>query len=237
MNAIFDWFSQIGQSYYDAFITEHRYLFYLQGLGNTLLISLLAILIGALLGILVAVLRFSTANIKGLHWVRSLCNLYVTIIRGTPVLLQLLIIYNLIFTARDTNEIIVAGICFGINSGAYVAEIVRAGIESIDKGQYEAGRSLGLNGNQTMFTIIMPQAIKNILPALGNEFIVLIKETSVASMIAVTDLSKAAQYIGSRTWDVLPPLMIAAVFYLVMVLGFTKLLRLVERSMAQGDRN
>ncbi|WP_225903877.1 amino acid ABC transporter permease [Anaerocolumna chitinilytica] len=210
---------------------------YLQGLGNTLLISLIALMIGAFLGILVAVARFSTGNIKGLKWIKSLCNLYVTVIRGTPVLLQLLIIYNMVFTARDTNEIIVAGICFGINSGAYVAEIVRAGIESIDKGQYEAGRSLGLNGNQTMFTIIMPQAIKNILPALGNEFIVLIKETSVASIIAVTDLSKAAQYIGSRTYDVIPPLMIAAVCYLIMVLGFTKLLRFIERRMDQGDTN
>ncbi len=237
MNAIIDWFNQLGQSYYDAFITEHRYMFYLQGLGNTLLISLIALLIGAFLGILVAVLRFMTTGIKGLNWVKSLCNLYVTVIRGTPVLVQLLIIYNLVFTARDTNEIIVAGICFGINSGAYVAEIVRAGIESIEKGQYEAGRSLGLNGNQTMLTIIMPQAIKNILPALGNEFIVLIKETSVASIIAVTDLSKAAQYIGSRTYDVLSPLMIAAACYLIMVLGFTKLLHFIERRMAQGDRN
>ena len=237
MNAILDWLNSVGQSYYNAFITEQRYMFYLQGLGNTLLISLLAILIGAFLGVLVAVLRFSTVNKKGLGWVSKLCNLYITIIRGTPVLLQLLIIYNLIFTARNTNEILVAGICFGINSGAYVAEIVRAGIESIDKGQYEAGRSLGLSSSQTMFMIIMPQAIKNILPALGNEFIVLIKETSVASMIAITDLTKAASYIGSRTWDLLPPLFIAAVFYLIIVLGLTKLLNLFERRMAQGDRN
>ncbi len=237
MDSILNWFSGIGHSYYNAFMAEHRYMFYLEGLRNTLLISLLALLIGAFLGILVAVLRFSTTNIKGLHWVKSLCNLYVTVIRGTPVLLQLLIIYNMIFTARNTNEILVAGICFGINSGAYVAEIVRAGIESIDKGQYEAGRSLGLNGNQTMFTIIMPQAIKNILPALGNEFIVLIKETSVASIIAITDLSKAAQYIGTSTYDVIPPLMIAAVCYLAMVIGFTKLLRFIERRMDQGDTN
>lgn len=237
MDAILNWFNHIGQSYYNALITEHRYMFYLEGLRNTLLISLLALLLGAFLGIMVAVIRFSAVNIKGLHWIKSLCNLYVTIIRGTPVLLQLLIIYNLVFTARNTNEIVVAGVCFGINSGAYVAEIVRAGIESIDKGQYEAGRSLGLGGNQTMFTIIMPQAIKNILPALGNEFIVLIKETSVASIIAVTDLSKAAQYIGSRTYDVIPPLMIAAVCYLVMVIGFSRLLHFIEGRMDQGDRN
>lgn len=237
MDGFLEWLGHVGQSYYDAFFTEQRYMYYLQGLGNTLLISLLAILIGAFLGVLVAVLRFSAGNIKGLGWIKGLCNLYVTVIRGTPVFLQLLIIYNLIFTARGTNEIMVAGICFGINSGAYVAEIVRAGIESIDKGQYEAGRSLGLNGNQTMFTIIMPQAIKNIMPALGNEFIVLIKETSVASIIAVTDLTKAAQYIGSRTWVILPPLIIAAAFYLVLVLGLSKLLGLFERRMSQGDRN
>jgi ABC-type amino acid transport system permease subunit len=131
----------------------------------------------------------------------------------------------------------VAAICFGINSGAYVAEIVRAGIESIDKGQNEAGRSLGLNANQTMFFIIMPQAIKNILPALGNEFITLIKETSVASVIAVTDLTKTAQYIGSRTWVILPPLIIAAIFYLIIVLGLTKLLGRFERRLSQGDHN
>ncbi len=130
-----------------------------------------------------------------------------------------------------------AGLCFGINSGAYVAEIVRAGIESIDKGQSEAGRSLGFNANQTMVYIIMPQAIRNILPALGNEFIVLIKETSVASIIAVVDLLQAAQFVGSRTWDILPPLIIAAVFYLVMVLGLSKLLGMFERRMNQGDRN
>ncbi len=192
---------------------------------------------GVLIGILVAMIRVSVSNMKGLRWVGTLCNGYINIIRGTPVILQLLIIYNLIFTSRNTSEIVVAAVCFGINSGAYVAEIVRAGIESVDKGQMEAGRSLGLNANQTMFYIIMPQAIKNILPALGNEFIVLIKETSVASIIAVTDLTKAAQYIGSRTWDILPPFIISAVFYLIIVLGLTKLLGLFERRMRQGDNN
>jgi arginine/lysine/histidine transport system permease protein len=230
-----DWIVSLGTRYYDAFITEQRYLYYLEGLKVTLLISLFAILIGVLIGILVAILKVSVSNIKGLKWIGSICNCYINIIRGTPVILQLLIIYNLVFTSRDANEILVAAICFGINSGAYVSEIVRAGIESIDKGQMEAGRSLGLNGNQTMFYIIMPQAIKNILPALGNEFIDLIKETSVASMIAVTDLTKAAQYIGSRTWDILPPLIIAAVFYLTIVLGLTKLLGIFERRMSQGD--
>jgi arginine/lysine/histidine transport system permease protein len=237
LDIIRDWFISIISRYYDAFITEQRYRYYLEGLLVTLEISLVAIIIGVLIGILVATLKVSVANLKGFRWVGTICNVYINIIRGTPVILQLLIIYNLIFTSRNTNEIIVAAACFGINSGAYVAEIVRAGIESIDRGQMEAGRSLGLNANQTMFYIIMPQAIKNILPALGNEFIVLINETSVASIIAVTDLTKAAQYIGSRTWDILPPLIISAVFYLIIVLGLTKLLGRFERRMSQGDNN
>ncbi len=237
LTRIGNWFLSIAERYYDAFITEKRYLSYFEGLKITIEISILAILIGVFIGISIAVIKVSVSNYKGLRWIGTLCNCYINIIRGTPVMLQLLIIYNLVFTSRNTNEIMVAAICFGINSGAYVAEIVRAGIESIDKGQNEAGRSLGFNANQTMYYIIMPQAIKNILPALGNEFIVLIKETSVASIIAVTDLTKAAQYIGSRTWDILPPLIIAAIFYLIIVLGLTKLLGLFERRMSQGDHN
>jgi His/Glu/Gln/Arg/opine family amino acid ABC transporter permease subunit len=235
LDRIGEWFTHLIERYYNAFILDNRYLYYLDGLKATLAISFLAIIIGAVIGILVAIIKTSVATSKNFRWVGMICNGYINIIRGTPVIVQLLIIYNLVFTARNTNEIIVAAVCFGINSGAYVAEIVRAGIESIDKGQYEAGRTLGLNRTQTMKLIIMPQAIKNILPALGNEFIVLIKETSVASMIAVTDLTKAAQYIGSRTWDILPPLIIAAVFYLIIVLGLTKLLGVFERRLSQGD--
>nr|WP_313133181.1 amino acid ABC transporter permease [Anaerocolumna sp.] len=227
----------MGARYYDAFIAQDRYRTYFKGLWVTIEISFIAIIIGILIGITVAILKVTANNYKKLKWLGVLCNGYINIIRGTPVMLQLLIIYNLIFTARDTSEILVAGLCFGINSGAYVAEIVRAGIESIDKGQSEAGRSLGFTANQTMTYIIMPQAIRNILPALGNEFIVLIKETSVASIIAVVDLLQAAQFVGSRTWDILPPLIIAAVFYLVMVLGLSKLLGMFERRMNQGDRN
>lgn len=235
MDRIGEWILHLVERYYNAFMIDRRYLYYLDGLKVTLAISFFAIIIGALIGISVAMIKTSVATSKKFKWAGAICNGYINLIRGTPVILQLLIIYNLVFTSRNTNEILVAAICFGINSGAYVAEIVRAGIESIDKGQYEAGRSLGLNRTQTMRMIIMPQAIKNILPALGNEFIVLIKETSVASMIAVTDLTKAAQYIGSRTWDILPPLIITAVFYLVIVLGLTKLLGIFERRMSQGD--
>ncbi|ROR31860.1 amino acid ABC transporter membrane protein (PAAT family) [Mobilisporobacter senegalensis] len=233
------------ESYYNAFILDNRYLAYLDGLKITLLISFFAIILGSLIGIIVAIAKVTAQKSKGKNWftivciklVNTICNGYINIIRGTPVMVQLLIIYNLIFTSRNTNEIVVGAICFGINSGAYVAEIVRAGIESIDKGQNEAGRSLGLNNIQTMLYIILPQAIKNILPALGNEFIVLVKETSVAGVIAVTDLTKAAQYIGSRTYQPLPPLIITAVFYLIIVLGLTKFLGIFERRMRQGDKH
>lgn len=209
--------------FYNAVIYDQRYLVYLDGLKVTILISLFAIAIGVAIGLLIAVIKVSASEKKVLVGLKWLCNVYITVIRGTPVMVQLLIIYNLVFTARDTNEIVVGAICFGINSGAYVAEIIRAGIESIDKGQMEAGRSLGFNYIQTMRYIIVPQAIKNILPALSNEFIVLIKETSVAGIIAVTDLTKAAQYIGSTDYNILPPLYVAAVCYLIIVLGLTKL--------------
>jgi arginine/lysine/histidine transport system permease protein len=228
--------AEIAQSYYNALIPDQRYLAYLEGIKVTILISFLAILLGVIIGVLVAIIKVSAANSK-MNWLSGICNVYINVIRGTPLMVQLLIIYNLIFASRNSNEIIVGAVCFGINSGAYVSEIIRAGIESIDRGQMEAGRSLGLNYIQTMRLIIMPQAVKNILPALGNEFIVLIKETSVVSVIAVTDLLKAAQYVGSRTWDILPPLMIAAICYLIMVMGFTKLLAMFERRLARGDRH
>jgi len=230
------WLEEVYQSYYDAIIPDKRYLAYLDGLKVTILISLMAIILGILIGIVVAIIKVSAVNSK-MRWLTWICNLYINIIRGTPLMVQLLIIYNLIFTSRNTNEIVVGAVCFGINSGAYVAEIIRAGIESIDRGQMEAGRSLGLNYMQSMRLIVLPQAVKNILPALGNEFIVLIKETSVAGVIAVTDLTKAAQYVGSRTWVILPPLIITAVCYLIMVMGLTKLLAVFERRLARGDRH
>jgi His/Glu/Gln/Arg/opine family amino acid ABC transporter permease subunit len=230
------WLNGIIQPYYDAIVPDHRYLAYLDGIKVTILISFFAILLGTAIGILVAVIKVSSINSK-IKWPAKICNLYITIIRGTPLMVQLLIIYNLIFTSRSTNEIFVGAVCFGINSGAYVSEIIRAGIESIDRGQMEAGRSLGLNYIQTMRMIILPQAVKNILPALGNEFITLIKETSVAGVIAANDLLKAAQYIGSRTWDILPPLIIAAVCYLLMTMGLSKLLSVFERRLARSDRH
>ena len=234
--SVYNWLDKIYQSFYNAIVPDRRYLAYLDGLKVTIMISIMAIVLGVAIGIIVAVVKVSAANSK-MRWLTTICNIYINIIRGTPLMVQLLIIYNLIFTSRNTNEIIVGAVCFGINSGAYVAEIIRAGIESIDRGQMEAGRSLGLNYMQTMRLIILPQAIKNILPALGNEFIVLIKETSVAGVIAVTDLTKAAQYVGSRTWDILPPLIIIAACYLVMVMGLSKLLAVFERRLGRGDRH
>ncbi|WP_425524610.1 amino acid ABC transporter permease [Diplocloster hominis] len=225
------------EPFYNAVFMNQGYLAYAEGIKNTLLISLMAIAIGIIIGVLVAVVRVISSKIRGLHWLGKICGIYVTVIRGTPVMVQLLIIYNMIFTSRDSNPLLCAGICFGINSGAYVAEIIRGGIESIDKGQTEAGRSLGFNDLQTMRYIILPQAFRNALPALGNEFIVLVKESSVASVIAVSDLTKMAQYIGSRTWDIVPPLVVAALCYLVIVMILTKLLSLLERRMSRGDRN
>ena len=168
-----------------------------------------------------------------LNWI---ANIYIAIIRGTPVYVQLLIMYFVIFSKSDLPPIVSAIICFGINSSAYVAEIIRAGIEAVDAGQMEAGRSLGLGWTQTMLSIIMPQAIKNILPALGNEFIVLIKETAVVGTIMVLDVTRAAQNVAMLTFEYLPPLLITAAMYLVVVIILTKLLGMFERRLAQSDR-
>ena len=232
-----DFIQRFIEGFHHAVIYDQRYLVYLDGLKVTILISIFAILIGVAIGLFIAVVKVTVSKNVFVRILKWFCNVYTTVIRGTPVMVQLLIISNWIFTSRDSSEIMIGAIAFGINSGAYVAEIIRAGIESIDKGQMEAGRSLGFNYIQTMRFIIVPQAIKNILPALGNELIVLIKETSVVGAIAATDLTKAAQYIGSRTFDVLTPLFIAAACYLAMTLGITKVIEFFERRMDQGDRH
>ena len=231
-----DFFLGIWDAIDKALIRENRYEFYLSGVGNTLLISLFAVILGFLIGAFVAVVKQLCAGRRGIGWIAKICDLYVFVIRGTPVLVQLLLINAVLFNYRGANAIVAAVLCFGINSGAYVAEIVRAGIESIDKGQTEAGRSLGLGAGQTMWLIVLPQAIKNILPALGNEFIVLVKETSIAGYIAVTDITKAAQYVGSKTYDLITPLLIAAAFYLILVFILTKLQKLLERRLGKSDR-
>ncbi len=236
---IFEKLLSVYEAFYNAIVPERRYLAYINGLKITLVISLFAVLLGVAIGVVVAVVKVCGAHTRSslMRFPAKLCDIYIAVIRGTPLMVQLLIIYNLIFTSRNTNPILVGTVCFGINSGAYVAEIVRAGINAVDIGQMEAGRSLGFPWLQTMWYIILPQAIKNILPALGNEFITLVKETSVASVIAVNDLTKNAQYIGSRTWDLIPPLLIAAAIYLVIVVLLSRLLGAFERRLAKGDRH
>ena len=225
------WFKKICDAFYNAWVPEKRYLAYLSGLRMTLRIALFAVMIGIAIGIVLAVIKVSAKHSKSkvLKALAVFANLYTTV--------QIMIIYNLIFTSPNSNPVVIGAVCCGINSGAYVAEIIRAGIESIPVGQMEAGRSLGLSYSMTMRTIILPQAVKNILPALGNEFISLVKETSVISVIAVNDLMKMAGYVGSRTWDVIPPYVIAAAIYLLMTLALTRLMGAFERRMAKSDRH
>lgn len=209
------------------------------GLQNTIIIALFAVLIGVAIGFFIAMVRTTHDKSPRPKWWLSVLNLfarlYLTVIRGTPALIQLMIIYYVVFASVDVNKTLVASIAFGLNSGAYVAEIFRSGIMSIDRGQMEAGRSLGLNYNTTMWLIIMPQAIKNILPALGNEFIVLLKETSISGYIAIQDLTKGGDIIRSRTYEALLPLLAVALIYLVMVIGLEKLVGLLERRLAKSD--
>ena len=234
-----EWLQICYNNFYRAFIEKDRYLAYIEGFKNTLELSFFAVLLGAAIGLVVAVIKSSCENKKGglFKFLNFICNVYITIIRGTPVYVQILIIYYIIFSSRNSSPMLAGVVCFGINSSAYVAEIIRAGIAAVDKGQMEAGNSLGLSNAQTMIYISLPQAIKNILPALGNEFIVLIKETSIVGAIAVTDVTKAAQGIGTFTYDLLTPLLIAAAMYLTVVLVLTKLMSMLERRLARSDRH
>ena len=206
---------------YYSLIYDDRYKYIFEGLFNTVLIAFFAVIIGVVIGIIVALIRnYSEFNNK-LKILNFLSVAYVNIIRGTPVILQLMIIYYVIF--------FVGVLAFGINSGAYVSEIIRSGINSIDKGQMEAGLSLGLKYSTNMRYIILPQAIKNILPALGNEFITLLKETSVGAYIGIIELTKASDIIASRTYDYFFPLIIVAIIYLLMTLSLTKLISYLEK--------
>lgn len=223
------------ERFYDNFIKDDRWKYIWDGLGATLQVTFFAVILGIVIGFLVAIIRSTydkTGKMKILNFV---CNVYLTVIRGTPVVVQLLIIYFVIFGSVDISKIFVAIMAFGINSGAYVAEIFRSGIMSIDNGQFEAGRSLGFNYPQTMRYIIMPQAFKNVLPALGNEFIVLLKETSVSGYIALQDLTKGGDIIRSRTYDAFMPLLAVALIYLVMVMIFTRLVNVLERRLRSSD--
>lgn len=226
---IFNFFKDIGNSFYKTVIYDNRYEYILEGLFNTIIIAFFAVIIGIVIGILISIVRNNyEVNSKG-KLLNSLANLYVNVIRGTPVILQLMIIYYVIFKSVDIDIVIVGIIAFGINSGAYVSEIIRAGINSIPKGQMEAGFSLGLRYGMVMKEIILPQAVRNILPALGNEFITLLKETSVGAYIGIIELTKASDIIASRTYDYFFPLIITALIYLIMTLGLSKLVNVMER--------
>ena len=223
------------QEFYLNFIKENRWKYIVDGLETTLIVTFGALILGVVIGFLVAIIRSTYEKTKKLKILNFICNIYITVIRGTPVVVQLLIIYYVVFGSVKIDKVLVAVLAFGLNSGAYVAEIVRSGIMSIDSGQLEAGLSLGFNYVQTMRYIIMPQAFKNVLPALGNEFIVLLKETSVAGYIALQDLTKGGDIIRSRTYSYMPLLAIALI-YLAMVLIFTKLLAILERRLRNSER-
>lgn len=217
-----------------TFVEKQRYLLLVDGLKNTLIITAGALVIGVVIGSLVAMIKYCGQDSRLLRPLCWLCNVYTTAIRGVPVVVQLLIFYFLILKSSD--GLVVGIVTFGINSGAYVAELVRSGIAAVDPGQMEAGRSLGLSRLQSAWHIVLPQAMKNILPAIGNEMIALLKETAVAGYVAVQDLTRAGNLIRNNTYDSFNPLMLVAVVYLVLVIGMTQLLGLLERRLRRSDK-
>lgn len=218
------------------FIDANRYLYLLTGLSNTLLITILAMLISLVLGSAIAIVRSTHDSRGGLTLLNALCRLYLTIIRGTPTMVQLLIIYYVVFASANVSKVLVAVVAFGLNSAAYLAENVRAGIQSIDKGQMEAGRSLGLSYGKTMQLIILPQAFKNVLPAMGKELIVLLKETSISGYIGLVDLTKGSDIIRSVTYDAMMPLTLVALVYLAIVMALSAGVSRLEKSMRKSER-
>ncbi|MBO7358096.1 MAG: amino acid ABC transporter permease [Lachnospiraceae bacterium] len=210
-------------------------MYFLNGLKITLLIAAVAAIIGILIGFIIAIIKTTSERTGKLKALNVIANIYLTVIRGTPATVQLLIMYYVIMQSSN-NKILVAILTFGINSGAYVAEIVRSGISSIDRGQFEAGRSLGFNYAQTMWYIIIPQAFKNVLPALANEFITLLKETSISGYVALTDLTRAGDLVRSRTYEAFFPLITVALIYLVLVMFLTMGVSKLERRLRTGDR-
>ena len=239
------WFESLKADFILNFVQANRWKYLWDGLGRTLLITLLAGVMGTIIGVIIAMIRSTydktkegarnTIGRKIFGFFDWFCRLYLTVLRGTPVVVQLMIIYFVIFASSD-NGTLVAALAFGLNSGAYVAEIVRGGIMSIDPGQFEAGRSLGFNYIQTMRIVIIPQTVKNVLPSLANEFIALLKETSVAGYVAVADLTKGGDIIRSRTYSPFMPLIAVALIYLALVMFFTYLVGLLERRLRNSDR-
>lgn len=236
------WFAGVSKDFSQTFLEANRWRALLKGLGVTLELTFMALAIGVILGVIVAVIRSTHDQLLAqrrssrlLNFFNGLCKVYLTIIRGTPVMVQLLIMYFVIMVS-STNKILVATLTFGINSGAYVAEIVRSGIMSIDRGQTEAGRSLGLGYVDTMRFIIIPQAVKNILPALGNEFISLLKETSIVNVVGMVDITKWAMQVQGRTYQAFMPFLGIAAVYLFMVFIFTRLVAMLERRLNTDER-
>lgn len=228
---------ELADRFYRNFVTDRRYTLITKGLRNTLLITAGATVLGILIGLVLSMIRVAYQAGAKIGLLNQIANVYVTVIRGTPVMVQLMIWNFTIFASvRDLNVTLVATLAFGVNSGAYVAEIFRAGIEAIDKGQMEAGRSLGLSYWVTMRKIILPQAMKNSLPVLINEFISLLKETSIAGYIAVDELTRAAQNIQSITLESSQPLLMAALIYLAIVLALTSLMAKVEKRLKRSER-
>lgn len=242
-----DFLNNLKNDFIRNFVTDNRWKWLLDGLGNTMIITFFSLLLGLAIGIIIAIVRSTFDKNRdeykkkggifyGFWWlINAISNLYLTIIRGTPVVVQLLIAYFIIF-ASSRNGIAVAIFAFGLNSGAYVAEIIRGGIMSIDNGQFEAGRSLGFNYVQTMIYIVIPQVFKAVLPTLCNEFIVLIKETSVAGYVGIVDLTKAGERIRGVTFSAFMPLIAVALIYLVVVLILTQLVKILERRLRKNER-
>ena len=238
MSGIGLWFTNFISTYstklYDNFVAQNRWKLITNGLLTTLKVTFFAVLIGIALGFIIAIIRSASDRTGKMKLLNSICKLYLTVIRGTPVLVQLMIIYFVIFASSD-NKVLAAVLAFGLNSAAYVAEIMRSGIMSIEIGQTEAGRSLGFNFAQTMMYFIIPQAFKNVLPALANEFIVLLKETSVSAMIGLADLTYGANLIRSRTYEAFLPLVAVAIVYLIMVVVLSYFVSLLERRLRNSD--
>ena len=232
MNFLISAFQQWITKLDKTFIQTGHYQMIFEGLGNTVKITIGALFIGVLIGMVIAVIKYLVEDAPGMKVLASICDTYVTVIRGIPVTVLLLIFYYLIMRS-STNGVLVATITFGINSGAYMAELIRSGINAVDWGQMEAGRCLGLSKLQTMSKIILPQAVRYVLPAVGNEFIALLKETSVAGYVAVVDLTRAGNLIRNNTFDAFNPLMVVALAYLVMVIGLTALLSKAEKHLAK----
>ena len=223
----------IRENIYNSFIYQDRYKYYLTGLGKTIIMAFFACLIGVILGLILSLVIDYNEKTGKLYLLSAFARMYIGIIRGTPALLQLMILYYIIFKSVNINIVVVGIISFGLNSGAYVSQIIRSGLISIPKGQEEASTMLGFNYFQTMKYVILPQALRNVLPALGNEFITLLKETSVAGYIGILELTKASDIVASSTYDYFFPLLIVAIIYLILTLGLTKLLNFFERRLSK----